>query len=144
MESGFDSIYIADIKINKQRNLSQELCAELQRKGFVLQKFQKIDMFIMANANNEIHCLGEHFTEARSLEDDEWKEYLPQNYKAKSIIAYHWIRRDNPEKEEEVEEFGELIKISKSTTNLWIIFVYCVVIIILGAIGSWIATKILP
>lgn len=134
LESAFIKRQILDFKLNNVRTIDKFDLSALNSDGYILTQFKAIHLFVMVPSDYEISIWGD-FSECRQLEKDEWNDYL-NNYVLDStndISAYHWKQVS---KEEQVDEFAQLIKMEHKATNWKLIFIYCLIVIILGSLGS--------
>ena len=134
LESGFIENQIVDIKINKERNLPHDICRKMRLNNFEFAKFDKIHLLVMSDSSNDIGTFGNILYDCRKLEEHEWDTYLENDYDTTNVFAYHW--KEKYDGDEMIADFNKLIRISSATTNIRVIFVYMLVVIILGAAGS--------
>lgn len=137
LESAFTERQILDFKLNNVRTMNQFALSDLKKQGYVLTKFKSIHLFVMVPSTYEISTWGD-FSECRQLETDEWNTYLNNNISmdTKNILAYHWKQKYDYGKDKFVDEFAQLIKIEHKSTNIKMIFIYCIIVVFLGALGS--------
>lgn len=135
LESAFVERQILDFKLNNARTIDRFEIDRFSGDGYTLAQFSAIHLFVMVPSDYEITTWGD-FSECRQLEKDEWNNYLndsaPQN--TTDISAYHWKQKKN--NDNYVDEFAQLIKMEHKATNIKIILVYCIIVIILGSMGS--------
>ena len=134
LESGFIENQIVDIKINKERNLPHDICRKMRLDNYEFAKFDKIHLLVMSDSSNDIGTFGNILYDCRKLEEHEWDTYLENDYDATNVFAYQW--KEKCAKDEMITDFNKLIRISSATTNIKVIFVYMLIVIILGAAGS--------
>lgn len=137
LESAFTERQILDFKLNNVRTIRKSVLSELYKSKKELVKFDAIHLFLMVPADYEVSIWGD-FSECRQLETDEWSNYLNSNIssKAKDIFAYHWKQKIKKDSTEKVDEFAQLIRIEHKSTNVKLILIYCLIVIILGSLGS--------
>lgn len=132
LESGFTATQVIDLKINKERNINKATCQELAGKKYKFMEFGKVHLLIMDSASNVMTDLGNDMLDCRTLEEDEWDNYLEEKYVTRDVLAYHWKKSDS----KPFAEYNKLIKIESSKTNKTLIGIYVLVVIALGAAGS--------
>ncbi len=135
LESAFTERQILDFKLNNARTIDRFELDRFSGEGYTLARFSAIHLFVMVPSDYEITTWGD-FSECRQLEKGEWDNYLNNCVSGNNIdiSAYHWKQKkskDNP-----VDEFAQLIKMEHKSTNLKLILIYCVIVIILGSLGS--------
>lgn len=137
LESAFIERQILDFKLNNVRTMNQYALSALQNQGYDLTRFESIHLFVMVPSDFEVSIWG-NFSECRQLETDEWNSYLKGNISesTKDILAYHWKEKMDSIKQKKVDEFAQLIKIEHKSTNFLMIFLYCLIVIVLGGLGS--------
>lgn len=133
LESGFVRTQIVDIKINKQRNMNRDYLKEMKRDGFELLSFHKVHLLVIEPANSEVEIFGDDFLECRKLEE-EWKYYLYNKELVENMLAYHWKVSTNEEKP--LKEYGKTVKVTSASTSWKVIFVYILVIILIGIVTN--------
>ncbi|MGN0711804.1 MAG: hypothetical protein ACI4LO_08580 [Anaerovoracaceae bacterium] len=137
--SDFSTTQIIDFKVNKERNLSADLCRHLAKKGFDFSEFDKIHFLVMNQATEQISILSNHFEECRKLEEKDWDEYLSGKYKTDEVLVYHF---KDKKKENCKKEFSGLLKITAVKVNWKRIFAYIVAVLLIGSVGSLIPSLI--
>ena len=137
LESAFTERQILDFKLNNVRTMNQYTLSALEAQGYILTKFKSIHLFVMVPSAYEISTWGD-FSECRQLETGEWNTYLNKNISenTKNILAYHWKQKYDSDKNKFVDEFAQLIKIEHKSTNIKMIVIYCIIVVLLGALGS--------
>ena len=95
----------------------------------------------MVPSSHEV-TIWDNFSECRNLESEGWEDYLQDKVSTDKIAVYHWKKKK--EQNSPVDEFTQLIKIEHKATDWKIILMYCFVVIILGAIGSLVASFFSP
>lgn len=135
LESGFIKTQIADIKVNVERNLPHDFCKDMRISHYSFMGFRKIHLLLMCNSNAQVDSLSGAPNNCRKLEEVGWNSYLGNKYELSDVIAYHWKERAR-NREESINNFGRLVRITSAATNYKIIVAYIVSAIILGALGS--------
>lgn len=141
LESAFVKRQILDFKLNNVRTIKRHDLNQLSNENYSLIQFKAIHLFVMVPSDYEISVWGD-FSECRQLEKNEWNNYLKNSVSKpkEEIFAYHW--KQKAENEKTVDEFAQLIKMEHKSTNLIMIAIYCLIVIILGALGSGLAELI--
>lgn len=128
----FKEIEHISFSINEQRGmpLSPKLGVANSRL-----KITKIDFFLVRES--EAVLLSQHspFKRCRELEHSLWRSYLPdgsKNFDKK--LAYHW--QEKARDDGQIEHFGAFVKFSYSVDGLSVLFVYLMIVILIGALSG--------
>ncbi|MBQ2848433.1 MAG: hypothetical protein IJE74_09285 [Clostridia bacterium] len=142
LESAFVERQIIDIKFNDARNIDRSEVSRVEKENCAYAKFRSIHLFLMVPSSYNV-TVWDNFSECRQLEDG-WDKYLlkndSNNINIKNILVYHWKKKAY--RKNYFDKFTQLIKIELKDTNVKLIFYYCIIIVILGALGSGLATFI--
>lgn len=161
IQSIFSKVEMFDFRINDKREINKKIDEYLRNEGYNTFRMTKVHFFLMCDTRNNIAGASMHFGR-RFLETDKWNSYLKQPI-PQNMIAYHW--KDQTEKELLINsdkgfslhgntKLSDLLSWErKSFSNFRLFFIvtypqrsivqisfYCILAIILGAIGSVIAT----
>lgn len=136
LESGFEATQIIDLKINKERNLPKDFSINLKRNKYIFMEFDKVHFLVMDHANNDVDVLESDFFQCRSLEKDEWNDYLDNKYNTESVLVYHWKCTTDKSSSGKFDQYSKLVKITSAVTNKNIILIYILIAIVLGAAGN--------
>lgn len=134
LESGFNKTQVIDIKVNKKRNMNEQDIKHMRRNKFSFAEFGKIHFLVMEPADNKVEILGEDFIECRKLEDS-WKGYLRRDADIGDVLAYHWKAKHRGEA---LKEYAKMVKVTSATTTGKIIWVYILVVIVIGVVTNMI------
>lgn len=143
LESAFVERQIIDIKFNDARNIDRSEFTRVESENCIYAKFKSIHLFLMVPSSYEV-TIWDNFSECRQLEDG-WDNYLLNNIDSKkidnkNILVYHWKKKAY--RKNYFDKFTQLIRIELKDTNLKLIIYYCFIVVLLGAIGSGLATFI--
>lgn len=133
LESAFVERQVIDIKFNDARNIDRNIITWYETEGFTFANFESIHLFVMVPSSYEI-TIWDNFSECRKLENSVWNSYLENKISTKNVMAYHWKKKAS--NSNNLDEFTQLIKIEHRATNWKIISIYCLIVILLGALGS--------
>lgn len=136
LESGFNKTQVIDIKVNKKRNMNEKDIKHMRREKFRFAEFRKIHFLVMEPADNEVEILGKDFVECRKLEDA-WNGYLKNGTEIGDVLAYHWKVKCEGEA---LKEYAKMVKVTSSTTTWKIIWVYILVVILIGVFTNIVFT----
>lgn len=136
LESAFIERQIIDIKFNDARNIDRVETERIKRDNYTFANFKSVHLFLMVPSSFEV-TIWDDFSECRQLENG-WKDYLIMEQEPSDIIVYHWQKKDSTTND--LDKFTQLIKMEHKDTNKKLILLYCVVVIVLGALGSGLAT----
>ena len=124
--------YGYSIRINESRLLPEEIT----RIGtFHRQKLKKAVIVLSVDESYELNDSGCY--RIRRLEEKLYKEYLPDNFKCEDVITYQWQqnREDNFQ-----GQFNFYYNISKNSVSRGSMFLYMVLLMVIGIIGNLLAT----
>lgn len=137
-ESVFTTTQIVDFKINKKRNLDENILVNAIINKEKLVEFKKIHFLLMEPANNDVLDISNDMRDCRKLESRVWNDYLElesDNDCTNNILVYHWKDTD-AENKKLINEFGKLVKITYSKTNKKIMATYICVVILISIISG--------
>lgn len=101
--------------------------------------FNKIHFFFIGSSEEETILGTTTYTDNRLLDSNKWTPYIgnnnPQNRKC---LAYHW-KKTGP-----IESCNIFLRTVYSSTNVWKILKYSAIVVLLGAMGSFLASSIIP
>ena len=122
------------IRINEARLLPEEitkLCA------FQRQKLKKALVVLSINESYELNDVGAY--RIRRLEENLYKNFLPKGYKSEDVITYQWQQN----KETNLKgKFNFYYNISKNSVSRGSMFLYLVLLTIVGVVGNLISDLI--
>ena len=126
--------YGYSIRINESRVLP----AEINKIGtFHSQKLKKAVVTISINESYELNDVSCY--RVRRLEENLYKEFLPESYKCEDVISYQW----NQNREENFKGcFNFYFNIAKNSVSRLSMFLYLVLLTIIGIIGNLFADLI--
>lgn len=131
LESGFTALQVVDVKINKKRNLPLRLCKFMENSNFKFATFSNIHFFIMEKAQNDVISLSDDFGDCRTLENEQWRNYLDNINPPKRVMVYH---NKNVEGK---SDYSFVAKIVEPTAKWSIIILYVIIMILLGMVSSY-------
>ena len=126
--------YGYSIRINESRLLPEEIT----RIGvFHRQKLKKAVITISVDENYELNDGGCY--RIRRLEENLYKQYLPADYQREDVITYQWNqnRQDNFQ-----GQFNFYYSIAKNSISGSSMFLYMVLLTVVGIIGNLLATLV--
>lgn len=123
--------YGYSIRINEARLLPEEIT----RIGmFHRQKLKKAVITLSIDENYELNDGGCY--RIRRLEENLYKNYLPENYKYEDVITYQWNQsRDNNQQ----GQFNFYYNLSKDSISKSSMFLYMMVLLAIGVLGDIVA-----
>ena len=137
--SGHIERKIVDIRINRERDIDANFNKLLRSEQFELANLKQVNFLIMEAVSNEIMSTEGEDLASRIVETG-WAEYLDCSEKVKqdlnnhNIMAYHW------KQEEERVSYSKTVRITEYKSTVFMIIVYMFIILIIGIIGSLIAS----
>lgn len=123
--------YGYSIRINESRLLPEEIT----RIGvFHRQKLKKAVISLSIDESYEINDSGCY--RIRRLEENLYKEYSPQDYKCEDVITYQWQQNRDYNF---LGQFNFYYSITKNSVSRASMFLYMVLLMILGVVGNLLA-----
>ena len=133
---------LTEFRLNEKRSYPSRI-AELAREGQFYVK--RIHYFLIRDLRHELTMQHKPFKKVRRLEGKLWRHYLLGNGGERSVaeyerladrmVIYHW--REEDQDKNPVEDFVAFASFRASARNIW---VYLLFAVLLGAVGSSIAT----
>lgn len=138
-QSAFSKAEMVDIRINEIREFDKEVVDDL-RKNRHFVNFDKFHFFFIGSSENEQVAGNVGFHDCRLLDSSKWKNYEDAiNDKRKKYLAYHWSIKNNGTAFTTCNVFLRTIY---SSLNFKKSFKYCLIVIILGFIGSYLCNMV--
>ena len=126
--------YGYSIRINEARLLPDEIT---RIGAFHRQKLKKAVITLSIDENYELNDAGCYRT--RRLEEKLYKDYLPKNYRCEDVITYQW----NQSREYNLQgHFNFYYSIAKNSVSRGSMFLYLVLLTLIGVIGNLLADVI--
>ncbi len=138
LQSAFSKMEMLNIHINEFREIPVDDSEDLQ-KGWSYFSFDKIHFYFIGSSEDEKVTGHKSYKDSRLLDPQKWSGYLGNhNKKHKQCIAYHW-------KYVEDEKTGKMpsnffIRTVYSSFQLLKVIKYCLLVILLGFLGSLFAS----
>lgn len=133
IQAAFSKLDLYDIRINENRTLDKKVKEIIQAEGYGLKKFGKIHTFYIASTKVSIDNCSVPKTDSRIIEPRVWDTYEPLNTRTKVFLAHHWEETDTARMN--LFFTAKYPRIQGVT-----LCAYFCVIILMGCIGSWLAT----
>lgn len=126
--------YGYSIRINESRLLPEQIT---KLGAFHRQKLKKAVVTLSINENYELNDAGCH--RIRRLEENLYKEFLPKGYDGEDVITYQWQQnRDYNLK----GHFNFYYNINKNSVSRGSMFLYLVLLTLIGLVGNLAASLI--
>lgn len=126
--------YGYSIRINETRLLPEEVT---RIGAFHRQKLLKAVVTLSINESYELNDAGCY--RIRRLEDNLYQEFLPKDYPGDDIITYHW----NQSRENNLKgQFNFYYSITKDSVSRESMFLYLVLLMIIGVLGDLLANAV--
>lgn len=127
--------YCYSVRINESRLLPEEIT---RIGAFHRQKLKKAVVTISVDENYELNDLGCY--RIRRLEEDLYREYLPQKYKCEDVITYQW----NQNRDHNLQgHFNFYYNISRNYVSKSSMFLYMLLLFAIGIFGNILADYVL-
>ena len=126
--------YGYSIRINESRLLPEEIT----RIGmFHRQKLKKAVITLSVNENYEINDSGCY--RIRRLEENLYRDYLPEQYQYEDVITYQW----NQNREDNFQgQFNFYYNITKNSISRGSMFLYMILLLAVGLIGDFLSDAV--
>ena len=122
------------IRINEARLLPEEIT---KIGAFHRQKLKKAVVTLSVNESYELNDAGAY--RIRRLEENLYKDFLPKGYKSEDVITYQWQQN----RETNLKgHFNFYYNVNKNSVSRGSMFLYLVLLIIIGVVGNLIADLI--
>lgn len=148
IQAAFSKLDMYDLRINVHRNLGKEIKEKIQKEGYAYPSFSKTHVFYISNPKTSVRNGSIVKCDSRIIEPDVWGSYQPSKFYNKSQIAHHWKFKKGPQPTDKAiqkDENSSLYSINLFFTakypkiELWTLIAYFSIIVLLGALGSWLA-----
>ena len=126
--------YGYSIRINESRLLPEKIT---RIGGFHRQKLKKAVIVISIDESYELNDSGCY--RIRRLEENLYKEYLPQNYKCENVITYQWQQNREYNFQGQFNFYYNILKNSISRGSM---FLYMLLLMAIGVVGNLIASYV--
>ncbi len=126
--------YGYSIRINEARLLPEEIT---RIGAFHRQKLKKAVITLAINENYELNDAGCY--RIRRLEENLYKDYLPNKYKCEDVITYQW--NQNREYSQQ-GHFNFYYNLSKNSVSKSSMFLYMVLLLGIGVLGDLLANLV--
>lgn len=140
LQSVFQTTHMVDFRYNNTRSLPSTLVEQMRNNNCGIVKVSSLHFLLITKAH--VVVSGGSFLRARAIEPDVWKPYLSNAIKEKDtrdMVAYHYLDRNVTGAEEKngmfPSDFFVKYQVEKSVALL-----YIVLTILMGALGSGVAT----
>ena len=122
------------IRINEARLLPEEIT---KIGAFHRQKLKKAVVTISVNESYELNDAGAY--RIRRLEENLYKDFLPKGYKSEDVITYQWQQN----RETNLKgHFNFYYNVNKNSVSRGSMFLYLVLLTVIGVVGNLIADLI--
>ena len=122
------------IRINEARLLPEEIT---KIGAFHRQKLKKAVVTLSVNESYELNDAGAY--RIRRLEENLYKDFLPKGYKSEDVITYQWQQN----KETNLKgRFNFYYNVNKNSVSRGSMFLYLVLLTIVGVVGNLISDLI--
>ncbi len=126
--------YGYSIRINESRLLPEEIT---RIGAFHRQKLKKAVITISLDENYELNDSGCY--RIRRLEENLYKEYLPENYASEDIITYHW----NQNREDNYQgQFNFYYSITRNSVSKGSMLLYMILLLTIGVFGDMLSDAV--
>lgn len=137
-ESAFAASRIIDFQVNRKRSISTTIRNKLKSEQYQWPSFSSVHFLLMEPSSHIVDVLSKQKYTCRNLETGIWNDYLEDtiSYDSDAMLAYHL--KEN----ESAPDFACLIRVNYSKAKKVTILIYCICVVLLGMIGSLLATVV--
>lgn len=140
-QSAFSKAELVDIRINDRRELDYSLRESLNA-GKEWLEFTKVHFFYCSSSDDEQIVGSLPYNDCKLLDVKMWNDYLkPICDSRNKFMAYHWKIDSNSKRP--MSKYGIFVRTVFQSRNFPRIVLYVFIVVILGAVGSLIATGFL-
>ena len=126
--------YSYSVRINESRLLPEEIT---RIGAFHRQKLKKAVITLSVHESYELNDVGCY--RIRRLEENLYKDYLPNDYKCEDVITYQW----NQNRENNFQgQFNFYYNLTKNSVSKSSMFLYMVLLLGIGIFGDLLATAV--
>lgn len=138
LQSAFSKLDLYDLRINQKKDLDKKDKEYIKVNQAVLAKFSKIHVLYIASTKVSVENESIHKIDGRIIEPDLWKDYEPTKLNQKLCIAHHWksSKKDN---QDFIKIFNLFFIAKYPKIHLVTLMSYLAVVLLLGALGSWLS-----
>lgn len=157
LQSAFSSTYMFDVRLNDVRELSKKRKELVEHQGYQLPEFRKVHFFYMTDSEEIVENGSLIKLDKRLLENDRWHTYLGDNIEfTTENVAHHWKKKEEyiltlkevtkegsqdaqlktVSRRKIVKDFTIFFKTEFADIRKRRVFVYLIIIILLGIISS--------
>ena len=122
------------IRINEARLLPEEIT---KIGAFHRQKLKKAVVTLSINESYELNDAGAY--RIRRLEENLYKDFLPKGYKSEDVITYQWQQNSETNLK---GHFNFYYNVNKNSISRGSMFLYLVLLTVIGVVGNLIADVI--
>ena len=141
IQAAFSNLDLYDLRINELRNLDKKIREEIRANQYTLSRFSKIHTFFIANTKVSVETSSDVKSDSRIIEPSIWNSYEPLKINDKLFIAHHWKMK--PDGVSGLKSMNLFFTAKYPRIQTATLAAYFSIIVILGAVGSWLST-ILP
>ena len=159
IQAAFTKLDLYNFQINEQRDIPYNAMGYLKVKNFRFPQFSKIHLLYIVDPRINVENGSLTKCDSRIVDPTKWMAYIPDKRKSDAYLAYHW--RIEPKirlQSQNIKPESTQCRLSLKKYDLWkanlffsakypdknwlTIAAYCSVAIILGCIGSIVASYI--
>ncbi|WP_282129117.1 hypothetical protein [Roseobacter litoralis] len=140
--SGFEVIEYIDCRMNEARTLPNSVAAAADAASFGVAETSRVVFLAVVPVVSSVTSSHAGWHKSRLLETEIWKGYVPDGLDD-GMVVYHWRKSFEGDTSKRLQGFSAFVKMQTRKTDLRIIALYVGVALIIGAVGSLIATSLL-
>ena len=137
-QSAFSKSELVDFRINEMREFDRTIIDDLKKDRYFV-SFRKFHFFFIGSSENEEVQGNVNYVDTRLLDPQRWADYEESIRKAKvRYIAYHWCKK--ADESQVLQQCSVFLRTKYRSMNALKVVVYCIVVILLGFVGSLLST----
>lgn len=146
LQSAFSKIELYDLRFNEARNIHDKINEQFKEEEYMLARFHDAHIFFVSSSKVQVNNGSKIKTDSRIIEPDIWSEYEPPHNPDNIFIAHHWkmIPQDTYEHKHNKRTNKVALDIFFSAVSprfrFGTVVLYVFVVVLLGCIGSILAT----
>ena len=140
IQAAFSNLDLYDMRINELRNLDKKIREKFRVNHYILSRFSKFHSFFIANTKVSVETSSDVKSDSRIIEPSVWNSYEPLKINDKLFIAHHWKMK--PADDSVLKSMNLFFTAKYPRIQTATLAAYFSIIVILGAVGSWLSTML--
>lgn len=138
IQSAFTKLDMYNIQINEKRDIPYGPKGVLTSSNFSMATFSEVHILYLSNPKVTVENGSLIKSDRRLIESNKWKNYIPESYPTDTYIAHHW--KISPKGSSVLDKINLFFTARYPRIQTLTIIIYLSVVIILGCLGSLLAS----